>query len=399
MWRDTARRYGAAAAGLTLAGSLAVAVGSETGGAPAEAQSATTSCPTQFDNQSPVVGIAQAAGGGYWEVDQNGEVGAVGGAPCYGSAPAHLNQPIVGMAATPNGGGYWLVAADGGVFAFGNARFYGSTGDMRLTQPVTGIAPTPDGHGYFLVARDGGIFSYGDAAFHGSMGGHPLDAPVVGATVDPATGGYWLLAADGGVFSFDAPFHGSPATRPLLAPATAISVTAGGSGYRIVGAGGRVYAYPLAAYSGQVMVPPGTMRCLSSQVTPSVVSYQAGVGNVAAGIALTNHSASACSLDGYPGVGLVSPQDAVMPVQTDRGADYLFPDPGPTDQVVNPGQRAYFNVGYTDMPMGQPSSSVLEINVPNGTNPTFLAIPGVARAYTGPDHINVNAVHPAPAFP
>jgi hypothetical protein len=37
-----------------------------------------------------------------------------------------LNQPIVGIAGTPDGKGYWLVAADGGVFAFGSAGFFGS---------------------------------------------------------------------------------------------------------------------------------------------------------------------------------------------------------------------------------------------------------------------------------
>ena len=39
-----------------------------------------------------------------------------------------LNQPVVGMAATPDGGGYWLVAADGGIFSYGDAQFFGSTG-------------------------------------------------------------------------------------------------------------------------------------------------------------------------------------------------------------------------------------------------------------------------------
>ncbi len=381
-----------------MAGSLAGLVGAEAGAVPATAQTASSSCPTSFSNLTPVVGIAASAGAGYWEVDQSGTVAAVGGAACYGSAPASLNQPIVGMAATPDGHGYWLVAADGGVFAFGDAHFYGSTGNIRLDQPVTGIAPTPDGHGYFLVARDGGIFSYGDAAFHGSMGGQHLQAPVVGASVDPATGGYWLLAADGGVFSFDAPFHGSPATGPLPAPATAISVTAGGAGYRIVTANGNVHAYPLASYTGEANVPAGTMRCLSSQVTPGVVGYQAGVGNVGVAISLTNRSSSACSLYGYPGVGLVSSNDAILPVATNRGQGYTFSDPGPTDQVLSPGGAAYFDVGYTDMPMGQPSSSLLEINVPNGTNPMFLPMSGIVRSYTGPDRIDVNAVHPAPAF-
>ena len=39
-----------------------------------------------------------------------------------------LNQPIVGMTATPDRNGYWLVAADGGIFSFGDAAFYGTTG-------------------------------------------------------------------------------------------------------------------------------------------------------------------------------------------------------------------------------------------------------------------------------
>ena len=56
-----------------------------------------------------------------------------------------LNQPVVGMAATPDGGG--LLAGghpDGGIFAFGNAAFYGSMGGQPLNQPVVGMAATPD---------------------------------------------------------------------------------------------------------------------------------------------------------------------------------------------------------------------------------------------------------------
>jgi hypothetical protein len=34
----------------------------------------------------------------------------------------HLDQPITGMAPTPDGKGYWLVATDGGIFTFGTAR-------------------------------------------------------------------------------------------------------------------------------------------------------------------------------------------------------------------------------------------------------------------------------------
>ncbi len=84
------------------------------------------------------------------------------------------------------GKGYWLVAADGGIFSYGDATFYGSTGGMHLNQPIVGMAATPDGGGYWLVAADGGIFSYGDATFYGSTGGMHLNQPIVGMAADRA---------------------------------------------------------------------------------------------------------------------------------------------------------------------------------------------------------------------
>src|SRR5580698_1931871 len=75
-----------------------------------------------FPYGSAVAGIAEATGGGYWIVANDGYVAACGDAPYLGQQTA-LNSPIVGIAATPDGGGYYLVAADGGVFAFGDAEF------------------------------------------------------------------------------------------------------------------------------------------------------------------------------------------------------------------------------------------------------------------------------------
>ncbi|MHB1584575.1 MAG: fibronectin type III domain-containing protein [Acidimicrobiales bacterium] len=126
---------------------------------------------------------ALVANGGYWLVAADGGVFSFGDAGFHGSAGGmHLNQPIVGMAATPDGGGYWLVAADGGVFSFGDAGFHGSAGGMHLNQPIVGMAATPDGGGYWLVAADGGVFSFGDAGFHGSIVGMHLDGAVVAAS-------------------------------------------------------------------------------------------------------------------------------------------------------------------------------------------------------------------------
>ena|ERR1035437_5745015 len=161
-------------------------------------------------SNAPVVGVASAQYGALLAAADGG-VFSFCNAPFYGSmGGTHLNQPIVGIASTPDGNGYWLVASDGGVFAFGDAGFHGSMGGTHLNQPIVGIASTPDGNGYWLVASDGGVFAFGDAGFHGSMGGTHLNQPMVAIAANPDGTGYWTAAADGGVFSFgDAPFRGS----------------------------------------------------------------------------------------------------------------------------------------------------------------------------------------------
>ena len=133
----------------------------------------------------PLTGRAtgsSASDGGVFAFGNAGFLGSMGG--------KHLNQSVVGMAATPNGQGYWLVAADGGIFSFGAAGFFGSMGGTTLAQPVVGMTSSTDGNGYRMVAADGGIFSFGDAPSYGAASGSPLDAPVVGMA--PRPGGYWV---------------------------------------------------------------------------------------------------------------------------------------------------------------------------------------------------------------
>jgi peptidoglycan/xylan/chitin deacetylase (PgdA/CDA1 family) len=162
---------------------------------------------------------------------QTSAVYAFGQTPSPGT-PTTSNTSYVGAAGTASG--YWLAARDGGVFSTG-VPFYGSMGGRHLDQPVVGMAATPDGRGYWLVAADGGIFSFGDARFSGSMGATPLNQPVVGMAVDPATGGYWEVAADGGVFSFDAPFYGSMAGQATVNRFFALVASQGGVGYMLTG--------------------------------------------------------------------------------------------------------------------------------------------------------------------
>jgi len=199
---------------------------------------------------APIVGMAATRSGtGYWLLGQDGGIFSYGSAAFYGSTGAiHLNQPVVGMAATPSGRGYWLVAADGGIFSFGDAGFHGSTGAIHLNQPIVGMAPTPSGHGYWLVAADGGIFSFGDARFHGSTGGLPIGTTIAGMAAGPSGNGYWLVAASGRVFSYgDAhPMTTVAASSPVVGAA----VSPGGTGLWLLAHSGAVYTTGTAPYLG-----------------------------------------------------------------------------------------------------------------------------------------------------
>jgi len=167
--------------------------------------------------------------------------------------PGHLNQPVVGIADTPDGKGYWEVASDGGIFAFGDAAFYGSMGGSHINRPIVGIAASGDGKGYWEVASDGGIFAFGDAAFHGSTGNIALNRPIVGMAAIPGGNGYWLVASDGGIFAFGgAPFRGSTGNIHLNQPVVGMAGTADGNGYWLVASDGGIFAFGDAVFSGSM---------------------------------------------------------------------------------------------------------------------------------------------------
>jgi hypothetical protein len=212
---------------------------------------------------------------GYWEVASDGGIFPFGNAGGLGSTGAMtLNQPIVGMAATPDGSGYWLVAADGGIFPFGSAQGFGSHGGSPLNKPIVGMASTPAGDGYWLVATDGGIFPYGKAAGFGSTGNLALSKPIVGMAVTPDGGGYWLIASDGGIFPFgDAKGLGSLGGTRLSAPIVGLAATPDGSGYWMVGSDGNVYPFGTAHQFGGTSNVRLTQAIVGMSVTRTGLGY------------------------------------------------------------------------------------------------------------------------------
>jgi hypothetical protein len=201
----------------------------------------------------PIVGMAATPDAkGYWLVASDGGIFAFGDAKYYGSmGNSHLNKPIVGMAATSDGKGYWLVASDGGIFTFGDAQFHGSTGNIALNKPIVGMAATPDGKGYWLVASDGGIFTFGDAPFEGSTGNIVLNKPIVGMAPTASGDGYWLVASDGGIFTFgNAGFHGSMGAIHLNQPIVGMASTTDSGGYWLVASDGGIFSFGDARFYG-----------------------------------------------------------------------------------------------------------------------------------------------------
>jgi hypothetical protein len=241
--------------------------------------------------QKPIVGAAADPNGGYWLVASDGGIFSFGGAQFYGSVPGRLkpgqvlNQPIVGMAPTPDGGGYWLVAADGGIFTFGDASYQGSVpGRLKpgqvLNKPIVGMAATADGQGYWVAAADGGIFVFGDAGYQGSVPGvlkpgQVLDKPIVGMATAPDGDGYWLVASDGGIFTFGRiPYFGSMGGKTLNAPIAGMAVTPDGGGYWLVGQDAGVFTFGDARFAGSAQSPlhPPLFPAGFSQAIPLVVT-------------------------------------------------------------------------------------------------------------------------------
>jgi hypothetical protein len=200
----------------------------------------------------PIVGMATTPDRqGYWLVASDGGIFTFGDAGFFGSTGAvRLNAPVVGMTTTPDGLGYWLVASDGGVFSFGDAHSFGSLGNNRPAQPVVAIASTADGKGYWIVTASGSVTPFGDAETLGSVVGS-LNKPIVGMAATGDGRGYWLVASDGGIFTFgNAGFFGSAGNIVLNKPIVAIVPTASGNGYWSIASDGGVFTYGDASFFG-----------------------------------------------------------------------------------------------------------------------------------------------------
>jgi len=333
------------------------------------------------NNISNIIGLTRPrnSDSGYYLVGSDGGVFAYG-LPYEGSMGGkHLNQPVVGIAATPDGKGYWLAAGDGGVFAFGDANYYGSMSGKSLNSPIVGISTTPDGRGYWLVGADGGIFAFGDAKFYGSMGSKTINKPIVAISSTPDGKGYWLLASDGGIFGFgDAGFYGSMGSQSINGWAVGISTTPDGKGYYIQASDGAVFAFGDAKYMGRLYYPPPTITMSANPSTvwagwPLNINWQVGNSGDESSVFLKGEGTSG----GYK----VNDNVTVRPTTIGLSPYSLtVVGPGGTDaiqvvvNVVIPPPSASISLAPNSISIGD--GSILEWSTTNVTGATISA-PGV----------------------
>ncbi len=88
----------------------------------------------------------------------------------------------------------------------------------------------------------------------------------------------------------------------------------------------------------------------------SVEGTSGGAGTFETTVALKNVSAASCPTGGYAGLQLVDAHGNQLPTQTLRGGTLNFEDIPVTSFVLAPGATAWFNIGYSDVPVGSQTS-------------------------------------------
>jgi hypothetical protein len=85
--------------------------------------------------------------------------------------------------------------------------------------------------------------------------------------------------------------------------------------------------------------------CTASDLTARQTGSGAGMSQPYSLITLTNTSATACSLNGYPTIASLSTRTGRKPIKVTRGSLGNMTDPGPRRFVLAPGRHAWFAIG------------------------------------------------------
>jgi Protein of unknown function (DUF4232) len=135
--------------------------------------------------------------------------------------------------------------------------------------------------------------------------------------------------------------------------------------------------------------------CLASQL--SIEPHQGGgaAGTISLTISMRNTSATACTLQGYPGMQLLNSQGATIPTNVVRGS-FTGSAPAAASQppalvTLAPGFSATFWLQYEDVPVGNettcPASKQAQITPPNDTAPALVSL-DISPCNNGTVHVS-----------
>ncbi|HWE69987.1 MAG TPA: DUF4232 domain-containing protein [Acidimicrobiales bacterium] len=132
-----------------------------------------------------------------------------------------------------------------------------------------------------------------------------------------------------------------------------------------------------AAHATTTTAASGTAACTTANLTASVYGSSGAAGTIETTIALKSTLSTSCTFGGYPGLGMTGSNGASLTTTVVRKGNYPFTAMAPITVTLAPGQSAYFNMGYSDVPTGSatscPAAANLVITPPNSY--TSLTIP------------------------
>ena len=140
-------------------------------------------------------------------------------------------------------------------------------------------------------------------------------------------------------------------------------------------------------------------RCLPASLAAGLYGYESGKydGQGQGGfiLTLTNTGGGACSLNGYPGLGLENARHHTVRSRTHWGPTYFAPDPGRHLIVLSPGETASASIGFVYAGNRKAAhATYLEVTPPNAYQHAVITIPdGIGKISTADLYVTAMARH------
>jgi hypothetical protein len=123
--------------------------------------------------------------------------------------------------------------------------------------------------------------------------------------------------------------------------------------------------------SSSSTIPAGS-ACAARVLDATVTGTSGAAGTFEVTFALRNTSATACPMNGFPGIQLVGGSGAQLATHVVSGGNYQFTNFAPSPVMLGAGATANFNLAYSDVPVGTeascPAVAQIQITPPHASD-------------------------------